>query len=741
MISFGKYIYKSILVTKAFLIGFLLLTSLNFAFSQKTFSKQDQLNFSRYFEDVEFLMDTNLFTFSKNKIRFRETEQLAFKYTKDESVAEIQLQTKANLTLSTINLLPSGDYQIIDSLIQTLPGYYRAKIRFNNITRSDLLSLKFSFKESPIEDNRFAEIRLFPYSQTSLNFYPGSDELFIGEEKVFELVCNNPNNIIADGVWSKNQEIDYMLKRVGDKIKLHVIPNQTGASTLELRAKTIKPVLDAFNRPVFDLPKITASFNVKVSRLAFLNVDKRDILFDNEAKEGIPIQIDYNRNLSMSRTYRIESQEEPGGKLIAELFTKSSLSNNKVLCILRVYNFHRISDGYLFLKENDRARFITNFNIVPQTSINKITLLREGQDYTENLNVFPGEFIELRIEGVSLERASFSFEDLTDVKRDTINRNENLVNFKIRIPNSISKRKLAIFNFGKNTGFSLNVREYQRAKPMDFLEISYGDKPNEQHIPINSISAPILYRKSIKDIIINALPEKIDSESRFYGRQHIKIKITVTNSRRELLEMRTVDNIIVCPGHNSPRNAFYDKKNCLNSGISINNILSRKTNDLPDWAKIEIEISHDADKHGGEAFSERIEVILERRTNFDIDVSFPAGLVTIRPDRPVGEQLGAFGGVSLAAIAQFSFYKPGRIAQFQPYRVGVGTIALNTFDFSSNNPNRGLAIVSLASLSPTRRDVKLRFTLYAGGGYLLSNSVNNASGWFLLLGPGIAVRL
>jgi hypothetical protein len=737
----GRNMFNSSLVSKVVLISIMFLSSWSLAFSQKTFSKQEQLNFSRYFEDIEFLIDTNLYTFSKNKIKFRDVDHLAFRYTKDESVAEIQVQAKPNQTLSFLKLLPSGDYQIIDSLTETLSGFYRAKIRFKNITKSDFVSLRFSFKESSIEEARFAEIRLFPYTQTNVNIYPGSDELFIGEEKVFELVCNNPNNIVADGVWSKNQDIDFMLKRVGNSIKLFLIPNKTGNINFSFKPKTIKPILDAFNRPVYELPEVSYRFNVKVSRLAFLNIDDRDILFDNDAREGIPIQIDYNRNLSMSRTYRIESQEEPGGKLIAELFTKSSLSNNKVLCILRVYNFHRISDGYLFLKENDRARFITNFNIIPQTSINKISLLREGQDYTENLNVFPGEAIELRIEGVSLERASFSFEDLSDVKRDTMNRNDNVLIFKVRIPTSISKRKLAIFNFGKNTGFSLNVREYQRAKPMDFLEISYGDKPSEQHIPINSISAPILYRKSIKDIVINALPEKIDSESRFYGRQHIKIKITVTNSRRELLEMRTVDNIIVCPGHNSPRNAFYDKKNCLNSGISINNILSRKTNDLPDWAKIEIEISHDADKHGGEAFSERIEVILERRTNFDIDVSFPAGLVTIRPDRPVGEQLGAFGGVSLAAIAQFSFYKPGRIAQFQPYRVGVGTIALNTFDFSSNNPNRGLAIVSLASLSPTRRDVKLRFTLYAGGGYLLSNSVNNPSGWFLLLGPGIAVRL
>ena len=33
----------------------------------------------------------------------------------------------------------------------------------------------------------------------------------------------------------------------------------------------------------------------------------------------------------MGKTYRIEDQEAPGGALIAELYTQSSLSNGKVL--------------------------------------------------------------------------------------------------------------------------------------------------------------------------------------------------------------------------------------------------------------------------------------------------------------------------------------------------------------------------------------------------------------------------
>ena len=63
-----------------------------------------------------------------------------------------------------------------------------------------------------------------------------------------------------------------------------------------------------------------------------------------------------SRLLRMQKTYRLESQEEPGGSLIGEIFTKSSLANNRVLCILRVYNYHRKPDGYLYIKDGDVAR-------------------------------------------------------------------------------------------------------------------------------------------------------------------------------------------------------------------------------------------------------------------------------------------------------------------------------------------------------------------------------------------------
>ena len=89
----------------------------------------------------------------------------------------------------------------------------------------------------------------------------------------------------------------------------------------------------------------------------------------------------------------------------------------------------------------------------------------------------------------------------------------------------------------------------------------------------------------------------------------------------------------------------------------------------------------------------------------------------------------------MAMIAQFSFYDPERIGKFKPYKVGAGFLALNAFNFNEG-ADRDVAIVVLGSLYPTRKDVKLTFPLYFGGGYFLG-----AKKLFVLVGPGIRISL
>ena len=127
-----------------------------------------------------------------------------------------------------------------------------------------------------------------------------------------------------------------------------------------------------------------------------------------------------------------------------------------------------------------------------------------------------------------------------------------------------------------------------------------------------------------------------------------------------------------------------------------------------------------------------MEIILQRFWKFDIDVSFPAGLITFG-----GENSGNLTVISMAMIARFSFYEQNKINRFKPYKVGFGFIALDAFNFASDNDeSRDIAMVVLGSLYPTRKDTKLTFPLYFGAGYGLKHER-----FFFLFGPGIRVRL
>ena len=90
----------------------------------------------------------------------------------------------------------------------------------------------------------------------------------------------------------------------------------------------------------------------------------------------------------------------------------------------------------------------------------------------------------------------------------------------------------------------------------------------------------------------------------------------------------------------------------------------------------------------------------------------------------------------MAMIAQLSFYERNRINRLRPYKVGAGFIALDAFNFSENDDNRDVAFVILGSLYPTRKDKKLTFPLYFGGGYKLKTQE-----FFFLIGPGIRISL
>jgi hypothetical protein len=719
--------FNSAMSVKKYLVLWLLAA---FFYAPAAFGQQAPVTPS--FQDVVLKTDTAAYRFSQDAITFNGEPHFPFPYSREDLVAEVNLIPATN-NLSSVKLARSADFVLLDSVVNVNNAYFKFKVRFRNLTASQFLNFTFTVKAADAAVPRTEIVKLLPHTKTTAKIFQDDNELFVGEEKVLEVETNNLANVKFPNDWVKSDGIDYRLSAQNGILRLHLMPHTLGNRTVRIRLQSNKPSLDLKGKLTYDLPVIERSFTVKGTRLRFLNTDKKEVIYDETTRtKGVEVLIENNWNLNLQKTYRIEDQEQPGGVLVAELFTRSTVTSNKVLCWLRLFNYHRISEGYLYLKDGDQAKFITNFSIVPKTSIKAVSIMHQGGDWSNNLTVNPGEVIYLKIEGEGLQNARLSFDDLVNVTSDSTLQSEEVMVYKMRVPLNISRKKIGIYNRAAATGHSLSVKEYQRPRSFDFVFINYGDNPRKVS---SLVDGPIFYEHVIKDIVFTFTPNGIENEKKLYGRQHLTFDIRVTNNRNELIDQRTIDNVVICPGDNSPRSAYYNDRTCTRGEISLNSILGRKTYDLNEWSKIEITVRHDKEVYGNEGYTKKIEIMLRRRVKFDTEVSFPAGLLVKHQNT---EGYGSFGGISMAMIAQFSFYHPEKINRYRPYKIGAGFLALNAFNFSnSDNVQRDLGVVVIGSLYPTTRDTKLSFPLYLGGGYFISKKDDP---WFYFLGPGIQVR-
>ncbi|MBC6698546.1 hypothetical protein [Hymenobacter sp. BT190] len=692
--------------------------------------------------DLAIRTDTTRYLLSRHAVLVQNEPSLYFYYRQEDETAELEVYPAATPSRRPLRLVRSADFLLLDSLTAaTGPAgpYYRAKVRFKELTAARFLRLTFTQANDSVGAAPLTQtVNLLPVTRTTLELRPTDSELFVGEEKVFELSSNNLKNIRTTADWTKGRDIDYRITQEKGGLRLHVLPNATGTRLLTVQPQTERPFLTDNNRRVsYALPPIRQEFTVKASRLRFLSVDKKEITLDEVSRrKGVELILDNGRTFDLKRTYRIEEQEEAGGSLVAELFTRQYLTNDRVLCWLRVYNTHRQTDSYLYIKENDQAKYITNFNISPKTTIAAVSVRHRGGDWTSSLNVNPGETVDVRLEGESLARARFHFEDVQVIPSDSSVRSDAAVVYRVQVPVTIDKKRITIFNAGQATGHSLAVREFQRPHPLDFVSVTFGEAPR----PVTRLNGPVLYDRTVSDVVFGFNSGGIDSDKQLFGKQYLIFDIRTQNAKGELIELRTVDNVVVCPDDNSVRAAFYQDKQCQVGNISLNSLLgSRKTYALDDWSTIIVTVRHNPAQYQEAGFSQKLELVLQRRVKFDIDISFPAGLLTKQLNAKSGENNNytAFSGISLATLAQFSFYHPTKINKLRPYKVGAGFVALNAFNLNPNSTaGRDLGIVVLGSVYPTRSDAKLTFPLYLGGGYLVSTGR-----LFFLFGPGIGVRL
>lgn len=686
----------------------------------------------RFFKEVEMRIDTSVFRWTTHQIEWQEDSYLSFEYREETPTVEFRFFPIGRSIIESVTLLPSGDFELIDSLRLVNNEYYRLKVRFKAITNLDFLQLPLEISSIYSREPYLLELRLFPTTRTEVTFQSKVKELFIGEERVFELQTDNLDNIRPQPNWVQHGEVDYRITKDKGKLMLHLLPNEVGIRTLAARIETRKPYLDSLQRPRYVLPPIERDFTVKPAKLAFLKVRPgRIVLGDDNLGKGIEVELDYDTGLELEKTYRLEAQERPGGALVAELFTRNILGNGKLLCWLRLYDHHRRNQGYLYIKDGDQAKFITNMDIMPEMQIERLSLQREGQSWKSSNQIFPGERIGIRIEGQELNRGQFSFEGLKQVEKDTLSSTPEAQVFWARVPTDIIQQKVQVFNHDKPTGQSLRVKEYDRPRVLDFINLRYGT----QTIGLNQADKLLFVEENMDDILLSFHPERIDS-GQLHGPQHLKVEVEIRDQRNQLIDQRELPGFVVCPAPASPRAAFYQAQNCQTFDLSLNKYLRKKIYRLDLWSTIRVKIRHDEDHYGkGKGYSHSSEFVLYRSSSFDIDVSFPAGLVIKRLSEP---GFGNLGGISMAMIAQFSFYKDKKINTAKPYKFGAGFLAFNAFNFSENNTNRDIGLVALASLYPikTKYSSRLSFPLFAGGGYFLSEQK-----WFLLFGPGIRVRL
>ncbi|MDP4209082.1 MAG: hypothetical protein Q8928_09730 [Bacteroidota bacterium] len=733
------------------------------------------------FKNLILKSDTLEFSLTKDTISSKGIKYLYFYYAHPDETCELSLFPDTAAHISKLELLNSSDFAKSDSLVFVNQKYYKLKVKFANLSKSRFLSFMFSAKIQGTEKPVIQEVKLLPYTHTSIGFFPGNEELFIGEEKIFDLTSNNSENIRLTGEWVSGEGINYRISERNGQLRVHLIPNALGQHQVTLRLQTNAPFITNSKEISYNLPPITQSFKIKASRLAFLGIDKKEITYEDDArKNGIEIQLDNHRQLILGKTYRIEEQEQAGGSLIAELFTKSYLTNDRVLCIFRPYSLHRTTAGYLYIKDGDDSRFITNIAITPKTSINSIQVMHEGQDWSPNQNVYPGETVEVKLEGDGFHKAKFHWEDVTDITPDTLMRNETQCYFKLKVPLDINKHRVALFNYGVNTGYGLSVKEYQTPRPLDFVTLNYGTGTRS----LSKINPTVIQRNTINDITIGFDNTKIDANNKLYGKQYLDVEIRVLGKSGELIEMKSVKNLVICP-ENSPRSVYYKDKACTNSDLQLNTLLSNKTYKLSDFSKIQLEFKEQSDKYTEPAFSKQVEINLQRATVFDMDVSFPAGLMiqnlgktqsekdafaqynidntayqleynaylkelelwtatpsgskpTFDKTAPVKPTKASFtdnlGGISLALIVQFSFPDPEKVGQSKPYRLGAGFLAINAFNFSQS-AQRDLAAVILASLYPIKPGKLFSLPIHLGFGYKFQDKIP-----FLMLSPGIGVR-
>ena len=687
------------------------------------------VNSQNLIEDLIITTDSMRFSLSETSLFQKSQQYLYFVLNSGNDEVEVTVIPAEQEKVLNVQITESSAYSVVDSMRIINGTHHSGTIRFKNILQSKFPKIILSIRTAEGVINQV--VNLYPFIFPSPPEISPLIEIYNGQELSVPILFENQHFLEFDNRWHANGFLEYKLLKNQSGSFLQLRSNSTGTQNLHIEVGSTKPFLDANLKESTILFSFSLRIRAVSSAVNYLNFVKNNYFFEQQGSRPIMVQFDYNQNIELNRTYRIEDQEQPGGRMIGEIYTRAVIENqNKIVASLRTYALHREDEGLLFIKQNDLTKFYTNFNILKKPSISKVSILRPGQDWSINPGVYPGEQIEVKIEGEGLENSRIKLSDgKYGVQIDTSRINDHVLYYNIHIPANVEERSLPISLNEKPTSHELLVNEFQRPRQLDFVTINYGD--GEKHITGDSFIKPALFQDEIGDLNIQFYNDIIDKDNEFYGVQHLHIEIRYWDKNKKLIEQREVRDIKIIPGDSSPRFTGYNQANASPNSLQLNDIMVNKTYSLRPWSRIEIIVGHDKTQYNGVGFSQRIELYRSDNYTVDIEVSFPAGLLV----KNIGEPgVGALTGLSVASMAQFSFYKKNRINKLQPLKLGLGFIALNAFSTltGAEGTNNDIGIVSLLSFQPLKPESKVNFPIYAGFGYLFKNEA-----LFILIGPGI----
>lgn len=419
-------------------------------------------------QDIEIRVDTLSFSYNSNRVLLGGENYLPFKFSKNDQTIELRIFVRNNVqsAVKKISIEKSIDYDVLDSLRLVNNEYYQTRIRFKDIANLEFPSLVIKLVQGK-EETVFIPLMPFTDNYATMNIESG--DLYLGEETRFEILSNNIDNLKLDQRWQKSDNYEYRFIIRDGRAFFSVLPTSPGKIELNFQAafkksNYVNNTLNYFGKKqLFEL-------QVRSSRINLLRFDLREIIWNHGQREPIELQLDNHPRLKLNQTYRIEDSDEKGGLLIGEFQTLKRLSNDKILCSFTPYNYHSLSDGYLYIKQNDNSLFIINLEIIPEPKIDRVSILRSGGTWVESNTLFPGETIEIRIEGTSLDKTKLFFEDLEEIESEQLLKNENISHYKLLVPIDIRKKTINIYSNNKKAGFAFNIQE--KNQPTDPLILS-----------------------------------------------------------------------------------------------------------------------------------------------------------------------------------------------------------------------------------------------------------------------------